>query len=100
MSMNRMITAALALALLSPGAGAADSTDMLPFALMGGTPSLDFRLRTEHADNESAVQTQDSTATTVRARLGFTTGKWNDFDLGLEYESVSATDRDEYNSTL
>jgi len=97
---NREWIAAAVLLALAPNAAIADSADMLPFALMGGTPSLDFRMRTEHADNESAVQTQDSTATTVRARLGFTTGRWNDFDLGLEYESVSATDRYEYNSTL
>jgi hypothetical protein len=91
---------AAALLVFTGAASAADGTDLLPFALMGGTPSLDLRLRTEHADNESATQTLDSTATTVRTRLGFTTGKWNDFDLGVEYEGVSAVDKYEYNSTL
>ena len=95
---RRMVAALLMLP--TGAAGAAEGPDMLSFALMGGTPSLDLRLRTEHADNESAVQVLDSTATTLRTRLGFTTGKWNDFDLGVEYEGVSAFDRYDYNSTL
>ena len=92
----------IAMLLMSAGvaAEAADPPDMLPFALMGGTPALDLRLRAEHADNESATQLRDSTATTLRARLGFTTGKWNDFDLGFEYEGVTAFDKLDYNSTV
>jgi hypothetical protein len=93
-----VVTAAVALA--APAARAGDSMDMLPFALMGGTPALDLRLRAEHVDNESPAQPRDATATTLRARLGFTTGKWNDFDLGLEYEGVTAYDKLDYNSTL
>jgi len=90
-------TIALALA-CAPGARAADPPDMLPFALMGGAPSLDLRLRAEHVDNESAAQTRDSTATTLRARLGFTTGKWNDLDASVEYEGVTAYDKLDYNN--
>lgn len=91
------VTAVVALA--APAARAAESTDLLPFALMGGTPALDLRVRAEHADNESPAQLRDSTATTLRVRLGFTTGKWNDFDLGVEYEGVTAYDKLDYNST-
>lgn len=80
-------------------ARATDSTEMLPFALMGGTPSLDLRLRAEHADNDSATQLRDSTATTLRGRLGFTTGKWNDLDAAVEYEGVTAYDKLDYNNT-
>ena len=94
----KRIAASAALMLGAVGAQAADTTDMLPFALMGGTPSLDVRLRSEHVDNASATQTRDSDATTVRARLGFTSGKWNDFDLGVEYEGVTAFDKFDYNN--
>jgi hypothetical protein len=86
--------------LVAAPAFAYESTDLLPFALMGGTPSLDLRLRAEHVDNDSTVQTEESTASTARLRLGFTTGKWNALDLGVEYEGVSAVDKHDYNSTL
>ena len=91
---------AVGIALAAAPAFALESTDMLPFAVMGGTPSLDLRLRTEHVDNDSPVQTEESTASTARLRLGFTTGKWNDFDAGVEYEGVSAVDKTDYNTTL
>jgi hypothetical protein len=81
-------------------AAAAEPAPATPSAMLPGTPSLDLRLRTEHADNESATQLRDSTATTLRARLGFTTAQWNDFDLRLEYEGVSAVDKYDYNTTL
>ena len=92
------ITAALLMSVAGAAQGA-DAPDMLPFALMGGTPTLDLRLRAEHADNESATQLRDSTATTLRGRLGFSTGKWNDLDAGIEYEGVTAYDKLDYNST-
>jgi hypothetical protein len=95
---RRVSAPALALVLAAAQARAADGTDMLPFALMGGTPSLDLRLRAEHADNESTAQVLDSTATTLRGRLGFTTGKWNSFDAGVEYEGVTAYDKLDYNN--
>jgi hypothetical protein len=98
--MYRESLIAAAVLLVAAPAKAMESSDMLPFAVMGGTPTLDLRLRTEHADNDSLVQTEESTASTARLRLGFTTGKWNDLDLGVEYEGVSAVDKHDYNSTL
>ena len=97
MSMKR-VALGLALSWITTAAMAADSLDMLPFALMGGTPSLDLRVRAEHADNTSSTQVRDSTATTLRGRLAITTGKWNDFDASAEYEGVTAYDKLDYNN--
>ena len=96
--LSRVVVAAAVIG--AAPAQAWDSTEMLPFALMGGTPGLDLRLRTEHVDNDSTTQVRDSTATTLRARLGFTTGKWNDLDASFEYEGVTALDKFDYNNTL
>jgi hypothetical protein len=99
MSINRQWLAAATTLAFATAAGAVETPDLLPFAVMGGTPTLDLRLRAEHADNESLAQTEDANATTLRARLGFTTGKWNDFDLGFEYEGVTAYDKLDYNNS-
>lgn len=84
--------------LLAAGAAAAEGPDLLPFAIMGGTPTLDLRMRTESVESEAPALTDDAEATTLRVRLGYTTGKWNDFDLGIEFEDVSAADKDSYRS--
>jgi len=80
------------------GAAAAEGPDMLPFAIMGGTPTLDLRMRTETVDSDAPALTDDAEATTLRLRLGYTTGKWNDIDLGLEFEDISAADKSSYRS--
>ncbi len=88
---------ALAAALLFSVAAQAEGLDVLRYAISGGTPSLDARLRWEQVDQTNALQTAD--AFTVRGRLGYTTGKWNDLDAMLEYEGVSSLLAQEYNST-
>lgn len=84
-------------ALLSACNAQAEGLDVLRYAISGGTPSLDARLRWEQVDQTNALRTAD--AFTVRGRLGYTTGKWNDFDAMVEYEGVSALLAQEYNST-
>lgn len=84
--------------LLAAGAAAAEGPDLLPFAIMGGTPALDLRLRTETVESDAPALTDDADATTLRLRLGYTTGKWNDFDLGIEFEDISAADKSSYRS--
>lgn len=77
---------------------AADTLEQLPFALSGGTPSLDLRLRYENVDQQSALK--NAYATTFRTRLGYDTGKWNDFDVYGEYEGTAALFSQDYNSTV
>lgn len=79
------------------GLAQAEGLDVLRYAVSGGTPSLDARLRWEQVDQTNALATAD--AFTVRGRLGYTTGKWNDLDAGIEYEGISALLAREYNST-
>ena len=97
----KMGTIAMTAALwaVSGGALAAETPDLLGSALKGGATTLDVRLRAESVDNEAAATPRDSTATTLRARLGFTSSTWNAFDLGVEYEGVTAFDGLDYNST-
>lgn len=90
-------------ALLSAGTAlAADPLSNLPFNLAGGAPNLDVRLRYEHVklDEPLAAPITDDTAEafTVRTRLGYTTGKWNDLDVQLEYEGLNVIGSEHYNS--
>ena len=87
----------VAAALLVSSAVHAEGLDVLRYAISGGTPALDARLRWEQVDQTNALKTAD--AFTVRGRLGYTTGKWNDLDAMLEYEGVSSLFAQEYNST-
>lgn len=80
-----------------PFASAADSFETLPYAVSGGTPSLDLRLRYENVDQRSALH--NAYGTTLRGRLGYDTGKWNDFDVYGEYEGTTAFFNQDYNST-
>lgn len=105
--MNRAARAArLAFALLIGVAAtdtqAADPLADLPFRLTGGTPNLDVRLRYEYLKMDSplpAPLTRDAAhATTIRARLGYTTAAWNGLDAQLEYEGVDTVGDDRYNS--
>ena len=87
----------IAAALLVSSGAHAEGLDVLRYAISGGTPALDARLRWEQVDQTNALKTAD--AFTVRGRLGYTTGKWNDLDAMLEYEGVSSLFAQEYNST-
>ena len=75
---------------------AADSIDVLRYALSGGTPSLDLRARYEHVEQDNALNLAN--AYTVRARLGYTTGKWNDLDLLTEFEGTFPLGPEAYNT--
>lgn len=84
-------------ALAMSGLSHADGLDTLQYAVSGGTPNFDARLRWEQVDQANPLATAD--AFLVRGRLGYTTGKWNHFDAMLEYEGVTALFGEEYNST-
>lgn len=75
----------------------ADSLEMLPYALSGGTPNVDLRLRYENVDQDGVDEQAE--AFTGRARIGYTTGKWNGFDSQLEFEGVHNIGSEHYNDT-
>ena len=75
---------------------AADGTEGLTQALTGGKANLDLRLRYEDVEQDNALE--DADALTLRTRLGYTTGKWNDFDMQVEFEDVHALGDEDYNS--
>lgn len=88
--------AALGVVLSSPAR--ADGLDTLRYAVSGGTPNLDARLRYEHVEQDNIVN--DADVLNIRARLGYTTGKWNQIDGQLEFEGISEVgNNDNYNST-
>lgn len=83
--------------------GAADPLSNLPFNLAGGTPNLDLRLRYEHVEIDgplaAPVTEDEADSLSVRARLGYTTGKWNDLDGQLEFEGLTYLGKEHFNST-
>lgn len=90
-----MIVLGGALVLLSTGAPTAHAA--IETALAGGKPSLDTRLRYEKVEQDNAAR--DADALTLRARLGYQTGVWKDFDGFGEFEGVYAIGGDGgYNS--
>ncbi|WP_162932261.1 alginate export family protein [Solimonas sp. K1W22B-7] len=92
---------ALAIANLGlPMIASADPLENLPYAISGGAPNLDMRLRYENVDQElPATITEKASATTLRSRLGYTTGKWNNVDAQLEFENVTVLGKDNFNGT-
>lgn len=64
-------------------------------ALTGGKAKLDLRLRYETVDQNNALQ--DADALTLRTRLGYQTGKFNDLSAYVEMENTTAIEED-YNS--
>lgn len=88
-------SAAVALMSVVGSAQAADLEE-LRFALSGGTPALEVRPRYEFVNTDANLK--DANAFTVRTRLGYTTGGWNGFDIGLSLENISDLSDDAYNS--
>ncbi|MGH8454463.1 MAG: alginate export family protein [Nevskiales bacterium] len=83
--------------------GAADSLETLRYAVSGGTPNLDVRLRYEDVEQGDklpapAAPLEEADATTLRTRLGYTTGKWNGLDVMVELEDIHALGSEDYNS--
>ncbi len=84
-------------------ASAADPFDNLKYAFSGGTPNIDVRLRYEDVEQGTKLPLppaplKDADALTLRTRLGYTTGKWNNLDMQVEFENVAPLDGQNYNS--
>ena len=62
-----------------------------------GTAVIDLRTRYETVTDAS--KTLDANAGTVRARLGYDTGYWNNFQLGFDFDQIWTVGGATYNST-
>lgn len=62
-----------------------------------GRAVIDLRTRFETVSDNS--KTLDANAMTVRARLGYETGYWNNFQLGFDFDQVWTVGGATYNST-
>jgi len=84
---------------LSPGRiRAADPLEQLGRSVSGGRPNVELRMRSETVEQDSFDH--DGEALTVRARVGYTTARWNAVDAQLEYEGARSIGSDEhYNSS-
>jgi hypothetical protein len=97
--MRIRIVLAASLMAATLGAGAQEPPENFGAAVTGGKAALDLRLRAEHVDNEAAATPRDSSATTLRVRLGYATLPWYGFAAGLEYEGITAWDKRDYNDS-
>jgi len=66
-------------------------------ALTKGKASLNLRYRFESASQDG--KEKDAAASTFRLRLGYTTGKFYDFSLHAEMETIQAIGGENYDST-
>jgi hypothetical protein len=74
----------------------AADTDSVSGALRASKPLIDLRLRSEHVDQDGVREEAD--AVTLRARLGFETGKFQHTSFVAEGEALWPW-RSDYNST-
>src|SRR5688572_21240995 len=86
MSMNTNVLAAGAVAIGLALPAQAQDAGSLKDALGATKPIFDLRLRAENVDQDGIAN--DAHATTLRARLGFETGKWGKTSLLVEGEGI------------
>lgn len=78
-------------------AGAA-SAQTLSEAIAAGKPILEVRPRYEFVDQANLAKNAE--AFTVRTRLGWETGEWNDLKAVIEFDDVSQLGPERYNTTV
>jgi hypothetical protein len=86
------------MALGAGGATRAEPASGLVDAVKAGTLILDARARYEGVDQDRFAETAG--ALTLRTRLGWETGKWNNLKALVEFEDVHALGGERFNSTL
>ena len=84
--MNTTVLAAGAVAIGLAMPAHAQDAGSLKDALGATKPIFDLRLRAENVDQDGIAN--DAHATTLRARLGFETGKWGKTSLLVEGEGI------------
>ncbi len=84
-------------ALMMLAANAAHAELPLSGIIAQGRPVIDLRLRYEGVDDAS--KTVDASVGTLRARLGYDTGFWNNLQVGFDFDQVWTVTGAAYNST-
>lgn len=92
------LCAAMAIAGIAPAAAQAAIAD----AVSSGKAVWDFRLRDENVDDdvETGTPLKQANAATLRSRLTFTTGIWEDFVAVGEFDDISEVADSHYNDTI
>ncbi len=96
MAFRKKVTPALLVsAVMAGGQTSVANAGTLAEAITGGKAGLDLRYRYEMVDQTGI--TEDATASTLRTRLNYSTGDYNDFSAFLEFDDVTALGDVEYN---
>jgi len=74
------------------------SSQNLADAVMGGKAYIDVRYRFENVDQDGIAK--DANASTIRTKLGYTTGKFYNLQAKIELENSTDLGGDNYNDTL
>ena len=77
--------------------GSAGRADAIPDIIAKGKAIVDLRARYENVDDASKVTVAQ--AGTLRARLGYETGTWNNFQLAFDFDQIWTIGGASYNST-
>jgi len=96
MAMGRNIAAAMMLSTAPAMAGAAEADSIAEALTQGGT-SISFRARSEQVDDDALAR--DALANTLRTRLTYRSGSWQNLSLLVEVDNVSYLGDDSFNST-
>lgn len=78
--------------------GHAENSKSFVDSIKDGKATVDFRLRVEDVSQESPGSDLEATATTLRTRLTFETGRYLGFGGLIEFDSVSELDEVDYNA--
>jgi len=90
-----IVSLIVACAVITAHAQEEEETQSLLDAITGGTPSVNARLRYEHAESDAA---DDADALTLRTRLGYSTAPFHGLRGFIEFENVTSIgDDDRYN---
>ncbi len=95
--MRKVSLIGAALAAFSTGAAQANEPTITD-AIAKGAPILEARVRYETVDQDGFAN--DAEALTLRTRLGWETGAWNNIKGLIEFEDVRQLGSEDYNSTI
>lgn len=88
----------LCCAFVAIGRGAARAADGFTDAVISGTPLVDVRLRFE--DVRQADKPKEASATTIRARLGYQTGRYREVNALAEIDLAQHFGPEHFNDTI
>lgn len=96
--MNKRISGSVFAITLFLLGGTAHGADTFKEALLEGTPYIDARYRFEYVEQDGL--TDDAEASTLRTRVGYKTGSYENFTAVIEFENITQIGDDDYNDTL